>query len=1044
MLTYAFGAAFAAILLMPSVTLSSQSSPATGERGAALFLAPGFPTVDAPTITAATLEPALSGLPVYRAETPAALTDLLADPRVRVLILPYGSAFPVESWPAIRHFLGTGGGLVVLGGAPFHEPVRSSGGGNGSARGGWIRDPRQPTFARALLIGPAEPWQRGPGRYVTRLVPSTGWTEPFPDASTTWALTVRLATRKDTPVEDGSAGPRDAVVRPLVHVVDAEGLPRGCPLLEIDRLRGDDAGGRWVLAPSNAELTPAVIRAAIRRALEGSTELAAVPVRATVEPGETPTLRVTRRRPGARGTSGAAPTRARVTVTTDAGTQVFEGELRLYGPAETQTGLLALTPASPLAPGLHHAIVEIPDSPSHPAMVTAGFWVKDQQLLAAGPRLTVSRDWLRKDGAVFPIVGTTYMASDVHRKFLFEPNPHVWDRDFAEMARLGVNFVRTGLWTAWDRVMLDPGAIDEGVLSALDAYVLTAAKHGIAVCFNFFAFLPPAFTGENPYLDPRALEGQRELLTLFASRYRGVGWIHWDLINEPSYAPRQWLWQTRPIGDRHERRAFAAWVRARHGSDPFAVAAKWRDTATSVDALAESPRNDEFGHHVIRDNRRPRKVRDFREYTQDAVAAWARALRDVLRAAGDNPLVTLGQDEGGTGDRPAQQTMADSLDYTAVHTWWNNDDLLWDGVVTKVPEKPSIHQETGLMRLEDVDGHPWRTPAMAALLLERKFAYAFAGRGAGVIEWAWNINPYQPIDNEAVIGLFRPDGTAKTELRAVTDFASFFRDAAPHLDDFEADPIVLVIPHARMFLGRPGGIDATRAVVRVLAERSGVVPTALSDLRLTAERLRGARLIIVPSPEVLDEPAARALLEASRAGSKVLVTGPVEGDSYGVATASLDALGVLGPSRPLAYHERSRWSADGLVRFEGLLVEHARRSTKPDLAAFEGSVWHEPLPLELAREREPLARLLASALSAAGVDVQPSELPVAARVLRAPKAALVVCANETPDDLVRRITVDRHLLDVPVRAYGARLVLVERATGQVLAATAGEPVRGAN
>ena len=111
-----------------------------------------------------------------------------------------------------------------------------------------------------------------------------------------------------------------------------------------------------------------------------------------------------------------------------------------------------------------------------------------------------------------------------------------------------------------------------------------------------------------------------------------------------------------------------------------------------------------------------------------------------------------------------------------MHTWWNNDDLLWDGVMTKVPEKPNLHQETGLMRLEDLDGNPWRTPEAAARLLERKVAYAFASRGAGVVQWAWNINPYQPIDNESVIGLFRPDGTAKPELRALTDLARVLRE----------------------------------------------------------------------------------------------------------------------------------------------------------------------------------------------------------------------------------------------------------------------------
>jgi hypothetical protein len=1002
----------------------------------ALFAAEHFPTVDAPQIPSAVLELALAGLPVDRARTPEELEATLAAPNTRVLVLPHGSAFPVVAWPAIARFLRRGGGLCVLGGAPFHQPVRRD-----AANGKWILSPRQPTYARELLIGPAEHWQRTPeSSYSTTLVPATGFSESFPETNSVWSLTVRLATKKDTPDDDGTAGPRDAVVRPLVHVVDAAGLARGCPLLEIDRLRGDEAGARWVFAPCDAALPAPVIRALVERALDGAAELYAVPVRASVEPGESVTMRVTRRRP--RPHSDEAPSQAaRLRVTDDAGETVFSGDVKLSGLTETMTGLCTLRPARALAPGLYHVAVDFPDAACEPRHIDTGFWVKDTALLASAPVLTASHDWLRKDGAVFPIIGTTYMASDVHRKFLFEPNPHVWDRDFAEMKRQGVNFVRTGLWTAWGRAMLDPGAIDEGVLLALDAYVLTAAKHGILLCFNFFAFLPPAYSADNPYLDPRALEGQRELLTLFASRFARVGWVHWDLINEPSYAPRAQLWRTRAIGDAHERRAFEAWVRARHGDDVAIVAERWRDPDVTRATLGSPPHDDEFGHLVVRDGRCPRKVRDFREYTQDAVARWARTLRDVLRAAGDNPLVTLGQDEGGTGDRPTQQLMGEFLDYTAVHTWWNNDDLLWDGVVTKLPERASVHQETGLMRLEDIDGTPWRSPETAALVLERKVAYAFAARGAGVIEWAWNINPYQPIDNESVIGLIRPDGTAKPELAALGDAAAFFAQAAPLLDDFEPDPVVMLIPHARQFLGRPHGIDATKVVVRTLAERFGVVPTALSDLNVDEKHLIGRKLVIVPAVEVLDERAARALLAAARSGTRLLVTGAISGDSYGGQPRALLELGVLGPSRPIAFHERSRWSPEGPISFEGLMTENIERSLKPEPAGFIANVWHEPLPLEFARQREPLVRLLEAALRAAAVPIDPcSGTPIASRVLYAPRVALLVVVNETAEDAVRRVCVDGLSLDVPVRAFGARMGLVDRRNGELIAATAGAAV----
>lgn len=405
--------------------------------------------------------------------------------------------------------------------------------------------------------------------------------------------------------------------------------------------------------------------------------------------------------------------------------------------------------------------------------------------------------------------------------------------------------------------------------------------------------------------------------------------------------------------------------------------------------------------------------------------------------------MTLGQDEGGIFERATQQLMAPSLDYTAVHTWWKNDDLLWDGVVTKVIGKPSLHQETGLMRLEDLDGTPWRTPEEAARLLERKLGYAFAGRGAGVVEWVWNVNPYMPIDEESTIGLFRPDGTAKPELDVLVQYASFFGAHASRLDDFEPDDVVLVIPHARAFLGMTGAIDATKHVVRALAERYGVVPAAVSDLRLTAAALRGAKLVLVPCADVLDEGAAQALVAALATGTKVLVTGPIDGDSYGRLTPSLRALGVVGRTRPVAMHERSTWSTTGFVAFEGMLQETARRvADKASLtpaalasAAAAKQVWHEPLPLELARDREPLVKLLGAALAAAKVTTSPDDGAggVAARVLLAPRVAMIVVVNERAEAARRKVFVDGRSIEVNVDAKRTSVLLVDRPSGVISA-----------
>ncbi len=96
-----------------------------------------------------TLGSALSSVPSDTLDSPAALASGLGKGGYSVLVLPYGSAFPLEAWPAIRDFVKQGGGLVVLGGAPFHQPVRQE-------AGRYVLGPRQPTFAHELLIGPSD------------------------------------------------------------------------------------------------------------------------------------------------------------------------------------------------------------------------------------------------------------------------------------------------------------------------------------------------------------------------------------------------------------------------------------------------------------------------------------------------------------------------------------------------------------------------------------------------------------------------------------------------------------------------------------------------------------------------------------------------------------------------------------------------------------------------------------------------------------------------------------------------------------------------
>jgi hypothetical protein len=1008
----------------------------------AVFYPDNFPSADIKKISKSLLEESLEGFDYKFIANIDDLKSELNNSVYNLLILPFGSAFPADAWPEIRNFLSCGGNFINIGGSPFHQPVfwldhKTEKKANGEKTEWNIGNP-QPTYAYELLIGPADEINLKdeflfPGSKRISFVEDSDFRKfKFEMPDKVYEMTCRFARARDFEKEDGTAGPRDASLKPLIHIIDENNIPIACPALEIDRLLGSEAGGRWIFLNSDAIPSSGFLKAVTQRALEGSYELNIRPIKASINKGENPSFRVIERNLG----KNVSVNKFHISIIDAKNKTIYAQEIRLNGAKEFRTAEV-IPESKNLSPGFYTVCLETADKNHHPGIKLTGFWVKDEKLLNNSPKLSVSRDWILKDKKVFPVIGTTYMASDVHRKFLFEPNPYIWDKDFAVMKSQGVNFVRTGIWTGWSRAMLDPGAIDENILKALDAYVQCAAKHEIMVCFNFFAFAPPNFGGVNPYLDTRALEGQKAFITLITERYKNIHWIHYDLINEPSYTPADKPWQNLPINDVYEKWAWKKWITTRHSDDENLIRNRWRESSQYI---YDPPSQNEFYYSGIRYNQKRRKAADFNLFTQDVITYWADSLKKIIKeSAGDVP-VTLGQDEGGTETRPQHQFFYKSVDYTSVHTWWKNDDLLWDGICTKVPEKPNLIQETGLMRLENIDGEPWRNPEQASKLLERKFAYAFASKGCGVVQWAWNINPFMPVDNESVIGFFRPDGTAKPELRVLREYAGFFNSAKPYLNDFEPDKVVIVLPHSRLFAGRPNSLDIVKRLVHTISDKFGVSSTALSEYKLSYDRIKDAKLIIVPSAEMLDDSAASVLFQASQKDIKILFTGSIEGNLYGESGEWHKKLGLTDPGIPVSFYEFSNWKSGNskYITFERSQSEFLKKSTIPFLNDLSGNIWHEPLPLELAREDEPLINLLSACFTKAGIEFSLTADPITTRILITKDIALVVMVNESNKDGKREIAIDKFKYDISVKGQRSRLILIDRKNGNIIVKNEGE------
>ena len=103
---------------------------------------------------------------------------------------------------------------------------------------------------------------------------------------------MRLSSTNNEPDEAGSDGPHEGVVQPLSAIANGDGRRVAAPIIQIDRLLGEFAGGRWVFANFNGTIDGRVIGMLSLRASHGAYRFEVRTDFACYKPGEIPTLTV--------------------------------------------------------------------------------------------------------------------------------------------------------------------------------------------------------------------------------------------------------------------------------------------------------------------------------------------------------------------------------------------------------------------------------------------------------------------------------------------------------------------------------------------------------------------------------------------------------------------------------------------------------------------------------------------------------------------------------------------------------------------------------
>ena len=870
-------------VLLFTIFLLALMTTASAQSDTVIFRETGFPTAGSAPVPEALLQHAL---PDAQFASTAELKERLNP--AKLLVLAYGSAFPEEAWSEIYSFLQRGGNLLVLGGRPFTRAAYRDG-------GAWKLRDYSVRYTRPLMI---DQYQDMPGSDDLKFesnpdiplpVPQFGWKRGFSPIIHLSAV--------DLYNRGGSAGSIDSNLDALAWGTK-DGRRMSAPVIQIDHQRNGFDGGRWIFV--DAELSPRfygsatsgdIISKLAQQALEGAEEFTVRPALPLYLPGEPIELEVQWHSPRRRTASVA------ITILKPSEVQIF------------QTSQLPLSKAfnleAPSDKGFHVIEAHLLDGDKVRAIYRSGFWIRDLDYLLSGPKLGVNQDYFELDGKPLAVVGTTYMSSEVQRLYFDHPNVYVWDRDLRQIHDAGLNMIRTGWWTGWDKFADENGQPYERTLRTLEAYLMTARKYALPVQFNFFAFLPEVLGGVNPYLDPEAVRKQKTLVSSVAARFHDVPFLAYDLINEPSFSKR--LWTMRPNGDGIETQKWNEWLE-QHYSGRAALAAAWSVAITTVQGSIPLPEDLDFSPRGMYNGRNSLRIYDYEMFAQESFANWVRTMREGIRQAGSQQLITIGQDEGGFQDRLSPAFFGQAVDFTTNHSWWQNDSILWDSLVAKQPGKAMLIQETGLQRELNLDETSRRTPENEAALFERKVAMSFV-QGSGAIEWLWNTNSYMTEGNETPIGALRADLTEKPEATVMRNFAKFAAVLKDHLRKPQPAQVAIIASQAAQYSALADAqIEAQRKSARALAYYSRLTPYLIYENQI--EKMESPKLAILPSAQALTEKAWQALMKYVEAGGNLLITGPVDRDEHWRRVNRATELIPGAHTVPLTYHNASVFPED--------------------------------------------------------------------------------------------------------------------------------------
>lgn len=656
-------------------------------------------------------------------------SEILAQPEVGLLVMPYGPIYPAGAEDSIRNYLKRGGAFLCTGGYTLDTPSSRDATGNLipslpgvtaaqiasktsqstplNGRTGVPADTMILAADQVCLFDPT--WQFT----ASKLVNSDG-TEWTSDAFKGFASCCQLG--NNNPVYSK----KQAQYISLVKAYNMQGRCADA-LGMVQHFDGAFKGGTWAfsgvqthdllgeVSPFKTLLPQIVARFKNRICIQSiSTDAAIYPAGSTVQIsvmiGKFSKL--------------AAPARCSIIVQTREGVKLLNSAIAVSADSPDQT-VLKWKVTVPTQTDLCQIHCELAIDGATYHELTSGFSVK-QPVSPNAFQAKWKNNLLHKGNRPLLSIGTnqTGMVFNAGNE-----NPWTWDHDLQQMADYGLSMMRILHFFPQQNEKGERYSLEQGnpdwVMSKLDALIQLCQRHGIVLLLSIHDWI-------DQDLSPYELQLEHQFAKEIARRYKGVPGFMIDVQNEPYINPRD---QVLPNDKAHVQNGWNEYLKKLYGSDASLKSA-WSITPPEA-AIGQIP------YRRGTDRWEDRRSYDAEMYRNQMMIAWGEANTKGIKDADPNRLVLIGflQELMGCNKLLAVKPVdiANFHSYTNLDTY-SADARLFDRRFTG---KGLSTGEFGSLIDHDARTNGRITEKMDIEYYMTRLCYLFGSGGAFICNWSW-------------------------------------------------------------------------------------------------------------------------------------------------------------------------------------------------------------------------------------------------------------------------------------------------------------------